>query len=217
MTAQESSKARVAVVDFGMGNLRSVEKALGRVGAAAIVTNDQEIIRESEGVVLPGVGAFPKAMRNLRELELDSLLAERLSIGVPTLGICLGMQLLFESSSEGEGALGLGFIQGRVERLSAVGKKVPHIGWNPVNWQKESRLTEKLVGATPFYFVHSYAPVVTNEEDVLATSEYGDTFVCAVERGPLSGLQCHPEKSSVDGLKLLENFVGLCEETSDCS
>jgi glutamine amidotransferase len=193
-----------------MGNLRSVEKALEKVGARAEVTSDHERIRSADGVILPGVGAFPKAMRNLRELDLDSLLGEVLAAGIPTLGICLGMQLLFEASSENEGAWGLGLLQGRVERLPAPGLKVPHIGWNEVRWSKPSLLTDQLPGKCSFYFVHSFAPVVTSDEDVLGTAPYGERFTCAVERPPLYGVQFHPEKSSTHGLRLLRNFTGIC-------
>jgi imidazole glycerol-phosphate synthase subunit HisH len=202
--------ARIAILDYGMGNLRSVEKALERVGAEAEVTRDHEVIRAADGVVLPGVGAFPKAMQNLRELGFDTVLDEVVSRGTPTLGICLGLQLLFESSSENEGASGLGFLKGAVERLPAPGLKVPLIGWNPVAWNRESRLTDGLPGGSPFYFVHSFAPTRVEEDTLLGTAEYGEQFVCAVEHGTLFGVQFHPEKSSVHGLRLLENFASVC-------
>jgi imidazole glycerol-phosphate synthase subunit HisH len=203
-------KPRLAVLDYGMGNLRSVEKALERVGADPLVTADHEAVRAADGVILPGVGAFPKAMRNLRELELDVLIGDLLAAGVPTLGICLGLQLLFEASSENQGAWGLGLLQGRVDRLPAPGMKIPHIGWNSVRWTKESRLTAELPDKCPFYFVHSFAPIPTADEDVLGRAFYGEPFACAVEREPLYGVQFHPEKSSANGLKLLANFAGIC-------
>jgi glutamine amidotransferase len=205
-----SERARIAVLDYGMGNLRSVEKALARAGATACVTRDHDAIRAADGMVLPGVGAFPKAIRNLRSLGLDGLLGERLEAGVPTLGICLGLQLLFERSSENEGSDGLGLLPGRVERLPAPGLKVPLIGWTPVRWTKESALTAELPEQCPFYFVHSFAPVDVAAEDRLGEASYGEPFVCAVERPPLYGVQFHPEKSSAHGLKLLENFAGIC-------
>jgi imidazole glycerol-phosphate synthase subunit HisH len=205
-----AAKPRIVILDYGMGNLRSVEKALERVGADPLVTADHEAIRAADGVILPGVGAFPKAMRNLRELELDVLVGERLAAGVPTLGICLGLQLLFEASSENEGAWGLGLLQGRVERLAAPGLKIPHIGWNTVRWNAASRLTADLPEKCSFYFVHSFAPVVTAGDEVLGTAVYGEPFACAVEREPLYGVQFHPEKSSANGLKLLANFAGIC-------
>jgi glutamine amidotransferase len=200
----------IAILDYGMGNLRSVEKALERIGADPVVTADHDALRAADGLILPGVGAFPKAMRNLRELELDVVIGDRLAAGVPTLGICLGLQLLFEASSENEGAWGLGLLQGRVDRLPAPGLKVPHIGWNTVRWSKASRLTAGLPDQCSFYFVHSFAPIVTADDDLLGTAVYGDPFACAVERAPLYGVQFHPEKSSTHGLKLLENFAGIC-------
>jgi glutamine amidotransferase len=203
-------KPRLAVLDYGMGNLRSVEKALERVGADPIVTSDHDAVSEADGLILPGVGAFPKAMSNLRELELDVLIGDRLTAGVPTLGICLGLQLLFEASSENEGAWGLGLLQGRVDRLPAPGLKVPHIGWNRVRWTRESRLSAELSDDCSFYFVHSFAPIPTADEDVLGRAVYGEPFACAVEREPLYGVQFHPEKSSANGLKLLANFAGIC-------
>jgi imidazole glycerol-phosphate synthase subunit HisH len=206
----QPTRPRLAILDYGMGNLRSVEKALARVGAEPLVTNDHDAIRAAEGVILPGVGAFPKAMRNLRELELDTLIGERLASAVPTLGICLGLQLLFEASSENEGAWGLGLMQGRVDRLAAPGLKVPHIGWNDVRWNRRSALTADLPEVCPFYFVHSFAPVLPSDDDVLGTAAYGERFACAVEHEPLYGVQFHPEKSSTHGLKLLENFAGIC-------
>jgi glutamine amidotransferase len=204
------SGLRIAVVDYGMGNLRSVEKALARAGAEAEVTRDHERLSSADGIVLPGVGAFPKAMRNLRELGLDTLLKGISSDSVPVLGICLGMQLLFESSSENEGSEGLGLLSGRVERLPAPGLKVPLIGWSPVTWTSRSQLIVELPDECPFYFVHSYAPVGVGEEEVLGTTEHGESFVCAVEREAVFGVQFHPEKSSAAGLRLLSNFAAIC-------
>jgi imidazole glycerol-phosphate synthase subunit HisH len=203
-------RPRIAILDYGMGNLRSVEKALEHAGAEPIVTRDRDQARATEGIVLPGVGAFPKAMENLRALGLEGLVEERVAAGAPVLGICLGMQLLFESSSENEGSVGLGLLDGRVGRLPAPGLKVPLIGWVPVSWAKRSALCDGLSDACPFYFVHSFAPVRTAADDRLGLAEYGDQFVCAVERHPLYGVQFHPEKSGAHGLKLLENFAGIC-------
>jgi glutamine amidotransferase len=200
---------RIAILDYGMGNLRSVEKALERVGADADRTADAERARDAEGLVLPGVGAFPKAMAKVRELGFDELVGERLS-QVPVLGICLGMQLLFESSSEGEGGRGLGLLPGTVEPLNANGLKVPHIGWSPVHWQKQEPIADGLGEDPPFYFVHSFAPVPAERGDVLGTAAYGEDFACAVSRDNLFGFQFHPEKSSGAGLGLLKNFVDLC-------
>jgi imidazole glycerol-phosphate synthase subunit HisH len=201
---------RIAILDYGMGNLRSVEKALERVGAEAEITSDRARVESAEGVILPGVGAFPKAMNRVHEIGLDELVASRAEAGVPVLGICLGMQLLFESSVENEGGGGLGLLGGFVAPLEANGYKVPHIGWSPVRWEHPSRLTEGLGEQTPFYFVHSFAPRPATADDVLGTAAYGERFACAVERPPLYGVQFHPEKSSSAGLGLLGNFVRIC-------
>jgi len=200
----------IAVLDYGMGNLRSVEKALERVGAEAVVTNDPDVVRDAHGIILPGVGAFAKAMERIDELALDRLIDERLAAGTPVLGICLGFQLLFDSSTELGGAAGLGLVDGEVRGLEAPGLKVPHIGWEPVSWTRPSALTEGIDQATPFYFVHSFAPHPSDEGDVLATAIHGERFVCAVERPPVYGVQFHPEKSSAAGLRLLANFTTVC-------
>jgi glutamine amidotransferase len=201
---------RIAILDYGMGNLRSVEKALERVGAEAEITSDQGRAEDADGVILPGVGAFPRAMDRVRQVALDELVAGRIEAGVPTLGICLGLQLLFESSVENEGAGGLALLDGVVAPLEANGYKVPHIGWSPVRWAHSSHLTEGLEQETPFYFVHSFAPRPGSDADVLGTAAYGERFTCAVERPPLYGVQFHPEKSSSAGLRLLANFVSIC-------
>ena len=201
---------RIAILDYGMGNLRSVEKALERVGGRAEITSDAGRAESADGLILPGVGAFPKAMARVREIGLDELVASRLEAGVPVLGICLGLQLLFDSSVENEGASGLALLGGMVSPLEANGYKVPHIGWSPVHWAHDSRLTEGLDQETPFYFVHSFAPRPASDNDVLGTAAYGERFACAVERPPLYGVQFHPEKSSAAGLRLLSNFVRIC-------
>jgi glutamine amidotransferase len=201
---------RIAILDYGMGNLRSVEKALERVGAEAEITSDRARAESADGVILPGVGAFPRAMERVRKLGLDELVAGRIEAGRPVLGICLGMQLLFDSSVENEGASGLSLLGGVVAPLEANGYKVPHIGWSPVRWQHDSELTEGLGEETPFYFVHSFAPRPATDGDVLGTAAYGERFTCAVERPPLYGVQFHPEKSSSAGLNLLRNFIRIC-------
>jgi glutamine amidotransferase len=200
----------IAILDYGMGNLRSVEKALERVGSGAEITSEPERIRAAEGLILPGVGAFPRAMARVRELGLDERVNERLEAGVPVLGICLGLQLLFDSSVENEGAQGIGLMSGRVEPLAADGLKVPHIGWSPVSWERRSALTEGVEADTPFYFVHSFMPRPESSDEVLGTASYGERFTCAVERPPLYGVQFHPEKSSAAGLRLLANFTRIC-------
>ncbi len=202
---------RIAILDYGMGNLRSVEKALERVGAEVDRSSDPEVAAEAAGLVLPGVGAFPKAMERIRELGFDKLIAERSAAGTPVLGICLGMQLLFESSSEGEGAEGLGLLPGSVEPLPANGLKVPHIGWSPVSWQRTEPIIEGVGEQPPFYFVHSFTPVPAEQGDVLGTAAYGESFACAVGRDSVFGFQFHPEKSSTAGLTLLRNFLQITQ------
>ena len=149
-------------------------------------------------------------MSRVHEIGLDELVAGRVEAGVPVLGICLGMQLLFESSVENEGGDGLGLLGGIVAPLEANGYKVPHIGWSPVHWEHDSPLTQGLGDQTPFYFVHSFAPRPATDDYVLGTAAYGERFACAVERPPLYGVQFHPEKSSSAGLGLLANFVRVC-------
>ncbi|HEY5943737.1 MAG TPA: imidazole glycerol phosphate synthase subunit HisH [Solirubrobacterales bacterium] len=201
--------ARIAILDYGMGNLRSVEKALEHVGVIAKITNDAEEVRAADGVILPGVGAFPRAMERVHELSLDELIGERREAGVPILGICLGLQLLFDSTTELGGAAGLGLFEGPVDGLDAPGLKVPHIGWAPVRWERESQLTDGIDSETPFYFVHSFA-VDATEDELLGSAEYGTRFACAAERDNVFGVQFHPEKSSAAGLRLLSNFAGIC-------
>jgi imidazole glycerol-phosphate synthase subunit HisH len=198
----------IAIADYGMGNRRSVEKALEHVGARPQITRDPELLRSADGVVLPGVGAFPEAMRHVTSLGLDQPLADRARAGGPLLGLCLGMQLLFERSSEHEGAAGLGLLPGEVTALLA--PKLPHIGWNLVGFERESALTDGLGEAAAFYHVHSFACRPSDEADVIGRAEYGERFVSIVERGALFGTQFHPEKSSLDGLALLRNFAGVC-------
>jgi glutamine amidotransferase len=201
---------RIAILDYGMGNVRSVEKALERVGAEPVLTDDHEVVRSADGLVLPGVGAFAKAMERIAERELDALIAERVEAGIPLLGICLGFQLLFESSTELGGARGLGLIEGEVTGFETEGLRVPHIGWEPVRWEADSELTAEIADRTPFYFVHSFTPRPARETDLLGTAAHGERFACAIARPPVYGVQFHPEKSSAAGLQLLANFAGIC-------
>jgi glutamine amidotransferase len=200
---------RIAILDYGMGNLRSVEKALERVGADAERTYDPERVRAADAVVLPGVGAFPKAMERIGELGLNELIADRVAAGVPVLGICLGFQLVFSSSTELGGAGGLDLVEGPVTGLEAGELKLPHMGWEPVRWERESELTDGIADGTPFYFVHSFVPRPAEEADVVGTAVHGERFACVIDRPPLYGVQFHPEKSSGAGLRLLRNFAGL--------
>jgi glutamine amidotransferase len=199
----------IAVLEYGMGNLRSVAKALEHVGGRPVLTSDHARARDADAIVLPGVGAMPKAMEHVRRLRLDALLRERVEAGVPVIGLCMGMQLLFESTTEHGGAEGIGLLEGPVQGLDARGQKIPQIGWNPVSWRRRAALNEGLPEPCAFYHANSFAPRPARDEDVLGTAEYGSEFVSVVARPPVYGLQSHPEKSGPHGLRLLRNFVGL--------
>jgi imidazole glycerol-phosphate synthase subunit HisH len=194
----------IGICDYGMGNRRSVVKAFERVGADVRMTDDLDVLGRAEALVVPGVGAFPQAMDELRARRLDTLVRRRAAEGVPVLGICLGMQLLFESSEEHGGAEGLGLLPGTVRYLRA--PKLPNIGWNLIEWERESALSEGLSGRRAFYHVHSLVP---DTDAVLGWGEYGERFASVVGRDNVYGVQFHPEKSSADGLALLENFTRL--------
>jgi imidazole glycerol-phosphate synthase subunit HisH len=193
-----------------MGNRRSVEKALAKVGATMFVSREHERLRGAAGLVLPGVGAFPAAMRTIAELGLDELLHERVAAGVPLFGSCLGMQLLFERSQEHGGAEGLGLLAGEVARLRAEAMKLPHIGWSEIHWCAQSPLRERVPEPTFLYHVHSFAVRPADERIVVATAEYGERFPAVIASGNVYGAQSHPEKSSTHGLALLANFARIC-------
>jgi imidazole glycerol-phosphate synthase subunit HisH len=202
---------RLAVIDYGMGNRRSVEKALEHVGAEATITHDHDELRQADGLVLPGVGAFPQAMRNLDALGLPAVIRQVAGHGTPLLGICLGMQLLFDSSEEMGGAAGLGLIGGEVTRLDAGGLRIPHIGWNEVHLDRASPLTAELPrDGCPFYHVHTFAARPRDPDHVIGSTEYGERFATVVGRDNVFGVQFHPEKSSRNGLRMLHSFVGVC-------
>lgn len=205
------AEPRLAILDYGMGNLRSVEKAFEKVEAEVVRTSDVSVAEDAHGLVLPGVGAFPKAMERIREIGFDEVVSRRAVEGVPVLGICLGMQLLLSSSSELGGSSGLGLIEGEVSALQAGELKVPHIGWSPARWTRSDPLTDGLADDEPFYFVHSYVARPVDESDVLATAEHGERFACAIARGNVFGAQFHPEKSSAAGLRMLRNFASICD------
>jgi glutamine amidotransferase len=204
----------IAIVDYGMANLRSVEKALERVGGDPVITGDPAVVAQADKVVLPGVGAFCAAMTNLQSHGMDVAVLDAIRSGKPFLGICLGLQMLFDKSSEMGSAAGLGLLRGKVVRFfeegvppGGEGLKVPHIGWNSLDVREDSRLLEGLDPGVRVYFVHSYYPEPEDGAVIAATSEYGTTFCCAVERGNVAATQFHPEKSGAVGLHILRNFV----------
>jgi glutamine amidotransferase len=195
---------RVVVLDYGSGNLRSAQRALERVGAEVTVTADPTAARDADGLVVPGVGAFAACMAGLAEVDAKAVVDERVAGDRPVLGICVGMQVLFDSGIEhGVESAGLGVLPGRVERLAA--PILPHMGWNTVTAGAGSQLFAGLDNDTRFYFVHSYA--VHETDGLITTAEHGEPFVAAVERGPVSATQFHPEKSGDAGAALLENWL----------
>jgi glutamine amidotransferase len=214
MSARRSSGAGagrppVAIVDYGMGNRRSVLKAVERAGAEPALTSEAKQLAEARGIVIPGVGAYPEAMRRLRELALADAIRECANAGTPVLGICLGMQLLFERSNELKRTDGLGLLPGEVTVLEPGALPVPHVGWSEVELVSSSPLTDGIPGQA-FYHVHSLAARPAARQDVIGISEYGERFATIVGRGRIFGVQFHPEKSSATGLALLERFVALC-------
>ncbi len=201
----------ILVVDYGLGNLASVRNALARVGADAKIVGDPDALGRADGLILPGVGAASEGMKRMRARGLDTAVLERARAGAPILGICLGMQLLFERSDEGDAAC-LGLLPGMVRRLDGP-MKVPHIGWNQVEARPGSSMFAGLQERTYFYFVHSYICVPTNGDVCAGTTEYGRSFTSAVVAGPVWGTQFHPERSGEAGLRLIANFAALC---ADC-
>lgn len=207
----------IAIIDYSKGNLRSVQKGLEAAGERAFVTSDPDDIPRADAVVLPGVGAFADAARTMQELGQMDALRDALAAGVPFLGICLGLHLLFEWGDEGvEGGVieGIGFLKGgcgRLPRVTSSGErvKIPHVGWNTVDLVRESPLFDGLPSGSHFYFTHSYRCNPAEEADVLARTVHGEPFVSAVSRDNVYGVQFHPEKSSQLGRRMLENFARL--------
>ncbi|MFZ5866021.1 MAG: imidazole glycerol phosphate synthase subunit HisH [Thermodesulfobacteriota bacterium] len=197
----------VIVVDYGMGNLRSVQKGFEKVGVPAVVSRDPDEIRKADRLVLPGVGAFPECMKNLDRFDLIEPIREFIRSGRPFLGICLGLQLLFNESEEFGFHEGLKIIPGTCKAFDKnMGLKIPHMGWNEVLFRKETRLFNGIEDGSHFYFVHSFYVAPENGSDVAATSVYGIEFVCAVSRDNIFAVQFHPEKSQKKGLRILHNF-----------
>lgn len=198
----------IALIDYDAGNMRSVEKALIHLGEKPIVTRDREKILSADRIILPGVGSFGDAMENLEKFGLPDILKEAVDSGIPLLGICLGMQVLFEESEESKGVKGLGFLKGKILRIPAKdGLKIPHMGWNSLEYPREGRLFQDILEHSYVYFVHSYYLKAEDEDIVTATADYGVKIHASVERGNIFGCQFHPEKSGEIGLQILKNFV----------
>ena len=199
-----------AIIDYDAGNIKSVEKALLYLGEEAVITREQEVIRTADRVILPGVGAFGTAMEKLRSYGLEQVIQEVTAEGIPFLGICLGLQLLFESSEESEGVKGLGILPGQILRLpEEEGVKIPHIGWNSLKFPNKGRLFEGISEDAYVYFVHSYYLKAEDEGIVTASSEYGTLIHASVEKNNVFACQFHPEKSSQVGLTILKNFITI--------
>ena len=200
----------IAIVDYDAGNIKSVEKALEYLGQEVVLTRDRETILNADKVILPGVGAFGVAMRKLEEYHLIDTLHDFVNTGKPFLGICLGLQLLFEESEESPGVKGLGFLKGRIVRFpDKPGYKIPQIGWNSISIKKGSRLFEGIADESYVYFVHSYYLEAEDENIIAATSEYAAHVHASVEKDNIYACQFHPEKSGEVGLKILSNFAKL--------
>ena len=198
--------ANIAIIDYGVGNLRSVEKAFAATGHDALVTGDVSILRKAERLVLPGVGAFAACMNELKQRGLNELVSERVKAGTPLLGVCVGMQMLFEESDEFGTTSGLGFLKGKVQRFND-DLVVPQVGWNRIKQQNGNRLFSGIPDESFFYFVHSYFCAPENDEIVVGETEYGINYASVVAKGNICGVQFHPEKSQTVGLRLLANFA----------
>jgi len=199
----------IAIINYGVGNLRSVEKAFEAVGKPALVTGDAGAIREAERLVLPGVGAFGECARRLRESGLDELVFEAAELNKPVLGLCVGLQLMFDEGFEFGTHKGLGLMRGRIVRFAESGPRVPQIGWNQIENVKPHPLVEGLLDGTYFYFVHSYRIQSGDPKIVVAETEYGVRYPSICARESVCGVQFHPEKSQTAGLRLLANFASM--------
>ncbi len=200
----------IAIIDYGMGNLASVQNALLKLEYEVFVSNNKELISNADQVILPGVGAFVDAIKCLCDLGLDQTIRQAVSEGKPLLGICLGMQLIFSQSQENGLHTGLNLVPGRVVKFQLPPSfKVPHMGWNSIKPAQESRLFKGIDPGSYFYFVHSYYPIPEDDKVIAAQSNYGINFACAIEQGNLFATQFHPEKSGSVGLKVLKNFAEM--------
>ncbi len=200
----------VAIIDYDAGNIKSVEKAIDYLGEEAVITRDRDTILGADRVILPGVGAFGDAMEKLRTYELDKVIQEVVAKNTPFLGICLGLQLLFESSEESEGVEGLGILKGKVVQLPEESDlKIPHIGWNSLKYPNPGRLFTGIAEDSYVYFVHSYYLQAKDPSIVTATTEYGTLIHASVEQGNVFACQFHPEKSSEVGMQILKNFLTI--------
>lgn len=203
----------IGIIDYDAGNIKSVEKALSYLGQEAVVSRDPEILRKAEKVILPGVGSFGESMANLHKFGLVPVIQDMIKEGKPFLGICLGLQLLFESSEESPGVEGLGVLKGKILRIpSTGGLKIPHMGWNSLHLQNGGRLFRNIPEESYVYFVHSYYLQAEDPEIVKAVTEYGICIHASVEKNNIFACQFHPEKSSRTGLKILKNFAELERE-----
>ena len=203
----------IGIIDYDAGNIRSVEKAMKYLGQDVCITRDRDTLLQADKVILPGVGSFGDAMNHLQEYGLVDVIHELTELEKPFLGICLGLQLLFESSEETPGVEGLGLLKGRIVKIPpAEGLKIPHMGWNSLHLQNDGRLFQSIPEQTYVYFVHSYYLQAEDPQIVKATTEYGVTIHASVEKDNIFACQFHPEKSSKYGLKILENFAKLGKE-----
>lgn len=203
----------IAIIDYDAGNIKSVEKALQALGEDAVTTNDRNLLLQAEKVILPGVGSFGDAMNKIRSYDLETVIRQIVHKGTPFLGICLGLQLLFDCSDESEGVAGLSLLKGEVLRIpDKKGLKIPHIGWNSLQYPSKGTLFQGLSEEAYVYFVHSYYLKANDESIVKATTQYSTCIHASVEKGNIFGCQFHPEKSSDVGMQILKNFIAIGRE-----
>lgn len=202
----------ISIIDYGMGNLRSVQKVLEYIGEKAVITNDKDIIMKSSGIIVPGVGAFPDAMENLKNTGMDKVIINAAKENKPLLGICLGMQLFFESSDEGTLNSGLGILKGKVTKIEA-DVKIPHMGWNSLNIKNMSPILKGTTEGSFVYFVHSYYVSIIDSRSLNAACSYGVQIPAVISSNNIFGVQFHPEKSGETGINMLRNFAMISKNT----